>query len=157
MNDKYIKNALKIATEFALEVFNVPSVRTRRGCRVDGNKVWYNNEFFAFAIPDDITVSCKYFSPRCVNLNGFEQAKTTLTMTNTTIKDGKRTLHVMTAEGGTRAYVDAKFLKLFLYDQNFEYRTAFYKGKPGAIGVFDSDRLIGIVMPAVYREGEPNA
>lgn len=151
MNGKYIKSAMKLAVDLAVEVTEKPALEPKRGCRIDGALAWYNTETYAFAIPSNAMVTCSSFNTRGVPLTGFDRATESLKVTNTTIKDGKRMLRALISVHGTPAYVNEKFLKVFLSDASFEYRTHFHRGKPQAIGVFDNEQLIGIVMPVMYN------
>lgn len=134
MNSKYIKSAMRLAVDLAMEVTEKPELQPKRGCRIDGALVWYNTETYAFAIPSNATVTCGSFNTRGVPLTGFDRATESLKVTNTTLKDGKRMLRALISELGTPVYVNEKFLKVFLSDSSFEYRTAFHRGKPGGGG-----------------------
>lgn len=151
MNNKYIKSAMKLAVDLAMEVIEKPTLEPKRGCRIDGALTWYNTEAYAFSIPSNAMVTCSSFNTRGIPLTGFDAATESLKVTNTTLKDGKRVLRALISEFGTPAYVNEQFLKVFLCDSSFEYRTSFHRGKPRAIGVFDNGRLIGIVMPVMYN------
>lgn len=154
MTDKYIKSAMKLATELALEAMGNPSVAMRRGARMREGLYWYNTEFFAFAVPASIHIECDAFDKKGVRLDGFEPGRDVLVKTDTTVKAGKRTLRILYANSGRDVYADEKYLKLFWCIPGVVLTGGYRRGNPAAIAVWDADgTLIGVVMPTQYKEG----